>query len=106
MPRKSSTPLRLAEFSCGGECGGRGVARMSTGCNVRRDMKRRKQLIVRQSLAYRSGQSTDARWHVGYWDDPAATPPDEAFRSFGGRPTREEAVALARRIAADNAEYA
>ncbi len=58
-------------------------------------MSRRKRLLVRQSL----GQSHN--WHVGYWDKKVkGKTPDEQFRSFGFRNTKEEAEILANEISA------
>jgi len=68
-------------------------------------MKRRKRLFVRQSLAYREGKSHDPSWHVGYWDNKPRVSADEAFRSFGSRPTEAEAVELAKEVVKKNKEF-
>lgn len=64
-------------------------------------MKRRKQLFVRQSLAYREGKSHDPSWHVGYWDNKPNMMfnGDNDFRSFGSKPTENEAAKMAQEIA-------
>lgn len=69
-------------------------------------MKRRKRLILHQSLASRQGQIA-AGWHVGYWDAAMkGKPADVAFRSFGLRPTQAEAIELAKQVAASrNKEF-
>lgn len=63
-------------------------------------MKRRKRLFVRQSLAYREGKSHDSSWSVGYWDNMPKAHADQAFRSFGSKPTEGEAAKFAQEIAA------
>lgn len=65
-------------------------------------MKRRKRLVLRQSLAYREGANVPGDWSVGYWDaSMKKMPADQAFRVFGSKPTREEAEDLATQIAAN-----
>jgi hypothetical protein len=73
---------------------------------------RRKRLLVRQSLAYREGKCKNASWWVGYFDPPIQPSrkiyihPDDQFRTFGSRPTREEAEAFAKELAKKkNKEY-
>lgn len=69
-------------------------------------MKQRTRLIIRQSLAYREGKSQDANWHVGYWDrTKPVLPSDDAFRSFGSRPTVDEAIEFAKFLANKNKEF-
>lgn len=64
--------------------------------------QRRKRLFVRQSLAYRAGTSHDPSWWVGYWDNKpqALFNGDNDFRSFGSKPTEDEAAKMAQEIAA------
>lgn len=61
-------------------------------------MTRRTRLYVRQSLAYRQGQSSDASWSVGYWEKKNLDP-DRDFRVFTTKPTKQEAEAAAAEIA-------
>jgi hypothetical protein len=55
-------------------------------------MKTRKIRLVVRDFGYRGGN-----WHVGYWDGNTGDPGKD-FRSFGSRPTREEAEKMAEKI--------
>jgi hypothetical protein len=67
-------------------------------------MIRRKRLFVRQSLAFREGQSVNSSWSVGYWDRKGVHA-DQAFRVFFSKPTRQEAELAAEEFVKSNKQY-